>query len=385
MPRPRSKPLFEFGGQWIAHDPGSKKLYRFWTPLGSRRTRRASLGTEDIEEAKLALAEMVTRASPKSASSPLSVVLEAYFVEHTDKLPSRGVARSHGRKLLAFAGENFRTDSFTEAKQREFVDACLEQGNKLAYSARIMTTLSAAFAHSKIREPQVVYTESAMIRTWKLIGSPRRRAYIPTDDECAILFLSEMPVMLRRWITIQALTGGRPQTAVDLRPSQFNRESGIIDLNPEGRVQNKKYRAKVRATRTLRLLFSIWEKAGLGPYGDRYCGYESMEGVKSAIQRLAADTEIPISTYSWRQKVTTVLRRARVPEDQISEMLGHKRPSLRTTAGYGDWDPDYQREAATALDNWFWRIRKLAKLKAAELTNSRGIPELAPPMVRGAK
>jgi hypothetical protein len=53
------------------------------------------------------------------------------------------------------------------------------------------------------------------------------------------------------------------------------------------------------------------------------------------------------------QKAVTVLRRARVPEDQVSELLGHKRPNLRTTAGYGDWDPDYQREAAAALDAWF--------------------------------
>ena len=375
MPRPRSRPLFELGGQWIATDPGSKKLYRFWTEPGSGRTRRSSLGTENLEEAKLALAKHVTAEGPKTHSSPLSVVLEVYFVEHTDKLPSKVVARSHGRKLLSFVGQTSRVGVFSESKQREFVEACLEQGNKLAYAARILTTLSAALTHSKIRQPEIVYTESAMMRNWKLTGSPRRKAYIPTDDECVTLALAEMPIMLRRWIIIQALTGGRPQTGVDLQPLQFNRESGVIDLNPEGRHQNKKYRAKVKAARTLRLLLSQWERVGLDAFGGRYCGYATMEGVKSAVQRLAADTGIPISTYSWRQKVTTVLRRARVPEDQISELLGHKRPGLRTTAGYGDWDPDYQREAAAALDNWFWHIRKSAKVKAANQTNSQGTPE----------
>ena len=83
-------------------------------------------------------------------------------------------------------------------------------------------------------------------------------------------------------------------------------------------------------------------------------------------------TGIPITTYSARQrKVTTVLRRAGVPEDQVSELLGHKRPDLRTTAGYGDWDPEYQREAAAALDKWFWRIRKLAKAKQRANLNSQ--------------
>ncbi len=52
-----------------------------------------------------------------------------------------------------------------------------------------------------------------------------------------------------------------------------------------------------------------------------------------------------------------------MPEDQISELLGHRRPNLRTTAGYGDWDPDYQLEAAKALDAWFWRIREMVKAK----------------------
>jgi hypothetical protein len=65
-----------------------------------------------------------------------------------------------------------------------------------------------------------------------------------------------------------------------------------------------------------------------------------------------------------------------VPEDQVSELLGHKRPNLRTTAGYGDWDPDYQLEAAAALDKWFWRIRRLSKSFTAEQAmNSQGTPE----------
>ena len=101
-----------------------------------------------------------------------------------------------------------------------------------------------------------------------------------------------------------------------------------------------------------------------------------MEGVKSALQRIAADTGIPISTYSFRQKVTTILRKAGVPEDQVSAMLGHKRPNLRTTAGYGEYAPDYQKDAAAALDAWFWRIVELARnLAAKRAANSRHTPD----------
>lgn len=369
MPRPRLKPLFELGSQWIATDPDSRMLYRFWTEPGSCRTRRASLGTADLESAKLKLAEIVLKGAPKTPDAPLSIVLERYFEDRTDKLRSKKVARGHGRKILTFFGATARVKSLTEAKQKEFVERCIDRGYKLSYVARIMVTLAAALAHSKLNEPEIIYSESAMVQKWKVASAPVDKAYIPTDDDCASLIIADMPEMLRRWLIIECLTGGRPETGVDLAPAQRDRESRIVDLNPPKRVQNKKYRAKVRAGRCLSAALDRWEADGLDSYGGRYCGYSTMEGVKSALQRLAADTGIPVSTYSFRQKVATVLRRAknpRVPEDQISELLGHKRPNLRVTAGYGEWDPDYQREAALALDRWFLKIRKMAKTKLAK-------------------
>jgi integrase len=54
-----------------------------------------------------------------------------------------------------------------------------------------------------------------------------------------------------------------------------------------------------------------------------------MEGVKTAIERVRTKAAIPqLSTYSFRQKAATVLRRARVSEDQIAVQLGHHRPGL---------------------------------------------------------
>jgi integrase len=101
-----------------------------------------------------------------------------------------------------------------------------------------------------------------------------------------------------------------------------------------------------------------------------------MEGPKSALQRVAADTGIPVSTYSWRHKVTTVLRKSKVPEDQVAVFLGHKRPDLRTTGRYGEFDPDYLKEAAGALETWFWRIVKLARQLAQEkAANTRDTPD----------
>ena len=100
-----------------------------------------------------------------------------------------------------------------------------------------------------------------------------------------------------------------------------------------------------------------------------------MAGVKSALKRarMQNDVAIPnLSTYSMRHKVATVLRRARVPEDEIATQLGHKRPHLRVTGGYGEYSPDYLRRASRALDRWFMDILRRAK----SVRNSQGIRKL---------
>ena len=52
--------------------------------------------------------------------------------------------------------------------------------------------------------------------------------------------------------------------------------------------------------------------------------------------------------------------------------LGHHRPGLRTTGGYGEWDPSYLREAARALDAWFLKVRAHAKALMKSQDNHKG-------------
>jgi hypothetical protein len=67
---------------------------------------------------------------------------------------------------------------------------------------------------------------------------------------------------------------------------------------------------------------------------------------------------------SFRHRVASVLRaskRPRVPGEQISYQLGHRRPGDRTTRGYGAYEPEYLEEAAVALDGWIRRVLELAE------------------------
>ncbi len=117
-----------------------------------------------------------------------------------------------------------------------------------------------------------------------------------------------------------------------------------------------------------------WEEDGEGMKnrGGRYCGFSSIDGVESSLKRAVKRAGVAhITTYSFRHKVTTILRLARVSEDEISVWAGHKRPHLRTTGEYGEGNPDYLANAAAAIDAWFARTQALAERPLF----SQGIPE----------
>jgi hypothetical protein len=91
-------------------------------------------------------------------------------------------------------------------------------------------------------------------------AKPKRRRFVPSDEELARFLDYDLPENLWRWVLVQLTTAGRPQTAIDLSPEMRNRQTGVIDLNPPGRKQNKKYRATVREPKVLSGWLNRWER-----------------------------------------------------------------------------------------------------------------------------
>ncbi len=319
-----------------------------------------------IEEAKLKLATIVLNGGKQIANAMLATILEKYFLERTDRLPSKKAARAAGRLMLSCWGATCRASEFNEEKQREFVDWSIAKGHSLSYTSRNLSVPAAAFSHSKIPH-EIVYQPSALREKWVLSPKPTRHRFVPSDEELARFLSHDLPERLWRWTLIQLCTGGRPQTAIDLAPNMRMRENNTLDLNTPGRIQNKKFRATVREPEILIAWLDRWEKEAQKANGKasldrswRYCGYASLESVQTAIERVRAEPGVNLprlSTYCFRHKVTTILRRAKhshcVTEDDISMQLGHRRPHLRMTGDYGEWDPEYLKNAAAAIDGWF--------------------------------
>jgi hypothetical protein len=374
MPRPRARALFELGGHWIAAEPGKPGLYQFWFDAGTGRTRRASLGTADLETAKTLLAEIVIKGRPKGAETHLSIVLEDYFLNHTDHLPSKDPARNAGRILLECWGAMIKTGSITEERQKRFIDWSMKRGHSLSYVARNLGVLAAALKRAKIPH-SVVYSEGVIIAKWPDI-KPKiaRKTFIPSDDELVRILRAPMPENLRRWILNSMATVGRPAAVLELGPASRDKDARLIALNPAERRQNKKFRATVREPKIMTRWLDKWDKVGLGNIGGRYCGYASVDSIDTALRRICARKTVnlpQLSVKSFRHKGTTVLRKAAVPVEQISYQLGHRRPEERSTRGYGEYDPNYLAEATAALDAWITRILRLAQNPVIPLKSHR--------------
>ncbi len=360
MSRPRRNPLFELGGQWIAREPGHKSLYRYWTERGANRSRRASLGTDDLELAKIRLAEIVLGKGSSVPAAPLAVVLKSYYEGHSDRLPSAGAARAAGKLMLACWGETVRVSDISEARQRAFAEWSLERGHSLAYVSRNLGVLSAALRRAKA-PIAVVYGEAAIRSRWGLGSRAPRKPYIPSDAELARLLAARIPEDLRRWLLISMATACRPAAAVELGPDQRERGAGLVDLNPHGRAQTRKHRPVVREPRGLTRLLDAWEADGLDAHGGRYCGYANVSSVQTALDRAREAAGAPrLTAYSLRHKAITVLRAAGVPADQIALQVGHRRPDTRITGAYGEYAPDFLKDAARALDSWLRAVLNLA-------------------------
>lgn len=77
-----------------------------------------------------------------------------------------------------------------------------------------------------------------------------------------------------------------------------------------------------------------------------------------------------------RDKVVTVLRKARISEDQIGLFLGHRRADTRITMRYGEFDPAYMQDAADAIDAWIARLAKHTARPLVPPDDTRKTPAL---------
>jgi len=142
-------------------------------------------------------------------------------------------------------------------------------------------------------------------------------------------------------------TVARPAALFELHLSHIDLEHGLVELNPKGRAQNKKYRPTVKLPETLRTFL------GEGPFllmNKR----RRVDDVRYAWRKVrkAAGLGKDVTPYSIRHTMARHLRICGVPAWEVSAQLGHKQPGLSVTEIYAPFAPAYLATSVVEIDKY---------------------------------
>jgi len=399
--RKREQRLGEIGGYWLSRRPNSPAWCRTYFDPGKRQVVRVSLGTEDLEQAKLRLAEWVMahvkadHAPP--ASVPLARLLAHHYEQHGKGLRSGDVIRY---SLLRW-NEYFKgavVSEVTPERVRSFVSSMRGEGLSDGYIRRVLADGKAALNRAH-REGEILAVPHVDLQ---LAPEAEARERVATIDEVAALFRAAETDHIRMYLLLAIGTAARPEAILQLTSWQVDCEARLIQLNPSGRRQTKKRRPTVPICDTL-LPYLRAAPAGhlvrwtpVVPGGGDSAAPTKMapvarplKGIRTPFNRLKARAArrarddatdqarryrrqgnrdaawqaiaagkaraaglMELTPYTLRHTVATELRRRGVPVWEVAGLLGHS-SGYRTTERYAKFGADHLSAAVRAIDAYF--------------------------------
>ncbi len=363
------------GDFWLSRRPNSDQWCRTWFDADSRQTRRASLGTDDIEAAGIALAQWVTmnvtlrQQHPRDV--PLATVFARYHQAHGQKTRSGSISGRNLYLMLTALPEGIMVGELTPDAQHR-ASAALHQTHAAGTVKRCFAIAKAAvnwaWKNDELDRP-VPFISIAE-------GAGRER--ILSIEELARLWSQDMPSHVRVYLAILIGTAARPEAVLELTRFQCDMDRGIINLSPPNRVQTKKRRPMVPMANWLR----SWIEGSAG-HLVAYRG-RPVAKIAGAFQTLrgAAGFGPDVTSYTIRHTIATEMAARGVPEMEIAGIMGHRMPNSRTTGRYLHVAPERFAKAREALDDIAKAIGRGATRSMVNI-NLRAICVLVPDRLDG--
>jgi integrase len=372
----------KLGSFWLSKRPGSKMWCRTWFDVGTRQTCRASLGTDDLERARLELAKWVTLHGQRGQQEAREALISDVFVRYQQQHGRHTRGASASKRNLVLILERLPPGL-------SVAELTLEQ------QQRVVTRMQAdRYSAGTIKRAWGI-AKAAVSWSWRngeldrpvpflrLPEGPGRERTL-TVEELAHLWDAEMPAHIRVFLALLIGTGSRPEALLQLSRFQCDLRAGTINLNLPGREQTKKRRPIIPMADWLH----PWIEAADGPLV-QFRG-RPVEKVAKAFRsmREAAGLGPDVTAYTLRHTVATQLMMRGVPELEIAALLGHT-ANIRTTGRYIHVSPNYLGNARRALDDLASGIGRLAcrsmspdKLRVSSVLVS--LPRTAKPLIFGA-
>lgn len=369
--------LFQVRDQWLDEKEGSTNFYRYWYDPGLRRTRRASLGTSDLETAKELLIAIVYGEPENEPLSPESVLMAQVLKFYMDSHGNGVRASNSARRACTLLNDYLKTVSaapkvadFTMARQRAFMLWCRdEHGFKAKTIYTYLSTVKAAMARAVepyliydskgeerevvvLNRPYIIHCRINLICDVTKLPRPGRREWIPNDGQLVKFINAIEHEHIFRFV-IQALnTWARPEANIELSiNNQVDFERGIIDLNPPGRAQTKKIRPKIRLTDNLRGWYLHWDVDRPIFYGRRAITTINNKTFKKITAKVGMPEFVPYTLRHYMATRTRSLEGMPVTREERATWMGHTDPDHRTTEEwYESFSPNHLVNARDATD-----------------------------------
>ncbi|MFY9291056.1 MAG: tyrosine-type recombinase/integrase [Methylorubrum rhodinum] len=276
----------------------------------------------------------------------LAEVFKEYHENHGARLRSGPTIKILLRYWLEFWGTASVSDARDVQRQEAFRTFLEAKGLRHNSVNRVLEIGRAALnrAHRRGVIATVPHIHCLEVENLRPMGDPL------TVDQLRRLYWqgSEEP-HFRLYLLLALGTGGRPEAITTLTWPQVDLERGIINLNPDGRRQTSKRRARVKVGpalidvllalpqdtprvimfrgRTLGRMVHVWPKA-----------------------RERTKLKGRVNAYSLRHTVASYLREMDVPPWEASHFMGHRMDGHSMTERYTHMSPAYHKNAAAALD-----------------------------------
>ena len=384
MSRRGKQQRFEIGGFWLSQRPNSPAWCRTWFDSQSRQTRRASLGASDFEAAKLELAAWVQQNAKMDREKPQAVLLETILVRWFNAVGRLQASAVPNRYALAKWSDQFPGALVSEvnaASLRDFAKTLGKGGYSDAYIRRIFAIGKRALNWAVEEE----LLDRAPFVKLPADGEARSRAMTMMEAAWFLKATAEDLPHVRLYVALAFGTAARPSSILELSTfRQLDFEAGVIDLNPPGRRQNKKFRPAIPMADFLVPFLESVPPGRVILFNDK-----PLKSIRSAIERVRdrarsmirhdaagrvlaawragdkaaaakilrqakemADAMLTVSAYTLRHTVATELRGRGVQPWELSGFLGHS-SGYRTTEGYAKNRPEHLRGVVRALDAYW--------------------------------
>jgi len=342
---------YTVGEFWLSQRKNRENWYITWYNQEKRRNDYASTGTGNLQTAKLIINKhFIDHGIIEDTTG--EIMLDELLIRYYQKYALIETKRPDViRYSLKYWSDYFVNATLSKVDHKsidKFILHLQKQGKANGTINRILcdgrSALNRAYKYGEIAAAPFI----------KSLPKGKPFKFRPTAKQIAKFIDACDTERMFRYIIIRLCTACRGDAVFDLTLDQINFEDNLIDLNPQGREQTKKYRPIVPMSPTLKFWLKQWNDCEyLINYKD-----QRVKSNKKAFVATRERAELPelFIGKSIRHVVATELRRQRVDRWEVSGLLGHSTGT--TTDDYAIYDPKYLSQAIEAIEVFMLKIQK---------------------------